>query len=80
MPKEADEAGRDGLNVEPLGSFITQYQTLVQAGLTANPVAVALEVAQKRGRVKPTKTRNLLACLDQHQKAVLHFMCDFRVP
>ena len=36
--------------------------------------------ASPRGRIKQTKTRNLLERLNIHRDAVLLFMRDFRVP
>ncbi|MCL4494899.1 MAG: IS66 family transposase [Firmicutes bacterium] len=77
---EAVAAGRDGLDTVQQATFIQEYRTILERGLAENPLRTAPDGVKRRGRVKQTKTRNLLDRLDQHQDAVLRFMTDFRVP
>ena len=73
-------AGRDALTEAQLAAFTTEYQAIVHEGLEQNPRRTASEGSKPRGRVKQTKTRNLLERLDKYQVEVLRFMRDFRVP
>ena len=73
-------ADRDALTPEHIAQFTARYEEIIQAGLDLNPRAVVPDGAPKRGRVKQSKTRNLLERLHGHQAAVLSFMRDFRVP
>lgn len=79
--EEAVALGLDRLPVEQISAFESTYDEIVQQGLAENPLAPPPPPGtKKRGRVKKTKTRNLLERLDEHREAVLLFMHDFRVP
>jgi transposase len=56
------------------------YARLIQAGLQANPPPTNGWPQGQRGRVKKTKTRNLIERLDKHRPEVLAFVYDFKVP
>ena len=73
-------AGQTALSPEVLADYEATYDTIIRQGLSENPRHVATEGAPARGRMKQTKTRNLLERLNIHRDAVLLFMRDFRVP
>ncbi len=73
-------AGQTALSPEVLEDFESTYDTIIRQGLAENPRRVATAGAPVRGRIKQTKTRNLLERLNIHRDAVLLFMRDFRVP
>lgn len=59
--------------------WFRRYNTLVAEGYAANPPPPPPPV-RRRGRPKKTKALNLLDRMQRHKKAVLAFLCDFRVP
>jgi transposase len=73
----AQAEGHSHLCAPALTEFEAQYQTLVTAGLAANPSRAP---SGKRGRTKQSPARNLLMRLDTQREAVLAFMCHFAVP
>jgi len=61
--------------------FEARYQSILDEGYAANPLAASPASAEKkRGRRKKTKPRNLLERLDEHRHEALAFMYDFNVP
>lgn len=58
--------------------FLARFDTLVQAGLEANPAAQPLP--GQRGRVKQTRGRNLALRCQRHREAILRFLHDEEVP
>lgn len=61
--------------------FEHRYQTLIVAGLAANPAPeLEPDAATSRGRPKQSPAKNLLDRLQRHQAQVLAFMVDFRIP
>lgn len=77
---EAVTSDRNQLSSNQLAAFTARYREIIQEGLAENPRRTAIQTPGKRGRIKQTKTRNLLERLVQHQEEVLRFMRDFRVP
>jgi transposase len=84
LKQQVDDAkaqGETALAPDLVQGFEQRYQTLIGAGLAANP---ALDpppnAANSRGRPKQSPAKNLLDRLQQHQTEVLAFMHDFRVP
>ena len=64
-------------------AFVARYHAIVAEGYAANPPLAPPEPdtgPKKRGRPKQTKARNLLDRLRTHERAVLAFMTDWRVP
>jgi len=66
------------LSPDQIGDFETRYGVLIGQGLEANPPDPP--VPRKRGRVKQSPAKNLVDHLHKHQRAVLAFMYDFKVP
>jgi transposase len=84
IKQQVDDAkvhGKTMLDPDLVQWFEERYQTLVSAGLAANPAPISPPDAVKsRGRPKQSPAKNLLDRLHQHQTQVLAFMHDFRVP
>jgi transposase len=76
---ELKSLGRARLSYTELASWIKRYETLLAAGYAANPPPPPPHVP-RRGRPKKTKAINLLDRMQRHQKWVLAFLHDFRVP
>jgi transposase len=73
------QEGGTTMHVEELADYENRYRTIIKAGLDQNPLAPPPSV-KKRGRVKQSKTRNLLDRLDSKRDAVLAFLYNFEVP
>lgn len=73
------EQGATALTPAQVRAYTSQYQRMLEAGLRENPPPQP-PAAPRRGRVKQSKARNLLARLTRYRAQVLAFMTDFRVP
>jgi transposase len=81
MKEAVATAKAQGLTQLPpaqLTAFEHRYTDLIEQGLPLNPVPA--KPPGKRGKVKQPPPKNLLDRLKTHQRAVLAFMYDFKVP
>lgn len=90
--EDARACGKDALDEEVKGEFYARYARVLDEGLSVNPAQERArherrtlpegQPARKgrRGRIKQTKTYNLLIRMQRKRDEVLRFMTDFRVP
>lgn len=77
----AKAADQTSLSSERLAEYEQRYQTLIEVGLAANPPpSPSLASPVNRGRIKQSKTKNLLDRLALHRRQVLLFAYRFEVP
>jgi transposase len=77
--EELIQAGCKIMAAEDRAAFEDRYRAVIKVGLTENPPPPP-RAEKKRGRVKQSKTKNLLDRLNTNRDAVLAFIHDFRVP
>lgn len=77
--EELVQSGYVAMAPDELAAFENRYRMIVRIGLAENPPPPP-PAKKKRGRVKQSKTKNLLDRLDTNRDAALAFMHDFRVP
>ena len=61
-----------------LQDFLSQYEELLEEGKIEHPLPNKEE--GKRGKVKKTKSRNLLERFEKHKESILGFLKDFQIP
>lgn len=72
---------RAGPHAAPqLAAWTGKYQAILREGFTENPEPQALPGPRARGRPRHTKAQNLLLRLRLHERSVLAFLYDSRVP
>lgn len=71
-------SGEDWLDPGELAGYRAAYEQIIALGNHHNPAGTI--PTGKRGVIKQTPARNLLARLDKHREQVLRFAHDFRVP
>ena len=76
---KAKSEGATRLPVLLEARFEEEYRRLLTLGWKANPPPLAPAV-KRRGRVKQSTARNVLARLEGGEEAVLRFLHDFTVP
>jgi transposase len=75
--EQAIAAGKDHLGARAMATIRECYRDVIALGYEQNP---GLKPTQAGRRPKRTKAQNLLLRLDQHEREVLRFATDFRVP
>lgn len=75
---DARAAGQECLNAEALARYRAAYAKIIAEGNQRDPPATI--PTGKRGVIRQTPARNLLARLDRDREDVLRFAHDFRVP
>jgi transposase len=81
MTAATEQARRDGqaqLNAAVRDAFVARYDTLIAAGLAANPPPE--RGPRRRGRLKQSPVRNLLERLLLRKEQVLAFLDDLTIP
>lgn len=82
IKKRKEDLIQDGhyaMDPQERAAFEDRYRMIVKIGLAENPTPPP-PIEKKRGRVKQSKTKNLLDRLNTKRDAALAFMHDFGVP
>jgi transposase len=72
--------GLSSLSDAELDKGLTTYRNLIAESLAANPPPSGGWPKNKRGRPKKSKARNLVERLQHHEREVLAFVYDFKMP
>jgi transposase len=75
---ECKENGMDSIGVGRMVSLESSYDALVEKGYVQYPFPVKETV--KRGKIKKTKSQNLIERFKDHKEAIIRFVKDFNVP
>jgi len=78
--EHAKKAGKKRLGPSVLHEYINRYETIIAAGMKANPPPTRRQDCPRRGRLKRSKACNLLDRLAERRKETLRYLSDFRVP
>lgn len=81
MKKSTQESLIKGLESVPKAEqdkLLSHYDALLEAGEKEHPLPD--KIRGKRGRVKKTKSRNLLERFQNHKESVVGFLKDFSIP
>jgi transposase len=78
--EEAYLSGESALPPAKIAQVERIYTRLIQAALQANPPPPEGWTRSKNGRLKKTKTRNLVERLEKRRQEVLAYLYDFNVP
>lgn len=73
IKQEVDQSKRDKLSTKKAQQYQSQYDAILQAGLKLHPPRPR-PATQKKGRVKQTKTHNLLRRMQHRRDDYLRFM------
>jgi transposase len=74
----AKQEGKPNLALEQITSFENDYDQLIIKGKAAHPARE--NQSAKRGKVKQSKTYNMLKRFDEHRKSILGFIWNFKIP
>jgi transposase len=78
--EKAKASGQTELSAAKLEAWQESYRKVLAEGLAANPPPEGGWPRNKRGRPKQSKAKNLIDRLLTHEREVLAFALDFRVP
>lgn len=78
--KDSVEESNDSLKPEVIMKYIKHYRKILKSGDEESPPPQKSEQKNKRGRLKKSKSRNLLERLRDYEDDVLRFMTDALVP
>ena len=74
----AKQEGKTNLALARITSFENDYDQLIIKGKLDHPATE--NPSAKRGRVKQSKTYNMLKRFDEHRKSILGFIWNFKIP
>jgi transposase len=78
--EQARKAGKKRLAPCDIREYENRYQTIIAAGMKANPPPNRVDNPGKRGRLKRSKACNLVERLAKLEKETLRYLYDFRIP
>ena len=76
---KAKAADLDQLSVSELARYENEYDQIIKSGLEEEPEVLIVH-EKKRGRIKQSKSKNLLDRFQQRKADILRFMHNFQVP
>ena len=78
--EQAKKAGKKRLDPCDVREYENRYETIIAAGMRANPPPSRVDSPGRRGRLKRSKARNLVERLAKLQKETLRYLYNFHVP